>query len=430
MYKVLSAGEKRQCVKRVLAGASLVQTAREAGISRTILYKWIKEYKNTGRRGRQTVLTSKIRKGKDHWKRLGRKMECRILKTALKNPEYSPGKIARMAGLSASGVWIALKRYSLNTQKLRLNYLDRCGTVVVPQIAAQDRLLLISRYEAGEKISSICRDFHISRTIFYRWLKRFRATNRAVRSLYDHRPRAERHWKSIDGKRIKKLVINVVLEHPDYSALKISNALINKENKPIAGVSYIHKLLVSLGLNTYKKRIQFISSYKTISNRLFKVPELKLPELPRYYFQSFLSPPVRSYVLLYVGLLFVSFSFLCVGLFVILYNSDLFNDVYSLKLLKNEKVLISKPKLLTGKKSEEKGPVTSDRKNIFEENAKEKIIYIVRAGDSLWKISIEIFGEAFYWKNIAEENKLINPNIINVGQELVIPIVEKVKSIK
>jgi transposase-like protein len=33
---------------------------------------------------------------------------------------------------------------------------------------------MFRRYEAGEKAIEICRDFKVSRTIFYKWLKRHR----------------------------------------------------------------------------------------------------------------------------------------------------------------------------------------------------------------------------------------------------------------
>jgi nucleoid-associated protein YgaU len=50
-------------------------------------------------------------------------------------------------------------------------------------------------------------------------------------------------------------------------------------------------------------------------------------------------------------------------------------------------------------------------------------VYVVQAGDSLSKIAKQVYGDAGRWKEIFEANrdKIKDPNIIHVGQELVIP---------
>jgi nucleoid-associated protein YgaU len=52
-----------------------------------------------------------------------------------------------------------------------------------------------------------------------------------------------------------------------------------------------------------------------------------------------------------------------------------------------------------------------------------KEIYVVQPGDSLSKIAKEIYGDASRWPEIFEANKdqISDPNLIRVGQELVIP---------
>ncbi|MFC3164031.1 5'-nucleotidase C-terminal domain-containing protein [Ciceribacter thiooxidans] len=47
--------------------------------------------------------------------------------------------------------------------------------------------------------------------------------------------------------------------------------------------------------------------------------------------------------------------------------------------------------------------------------------YSVTAGDSLWKIAKELFGDGMMWSKIAEANKLKNPDFLMVGQELEVP---------
>lgn len=47
--------------------------------------------------------------------------------------------------------------------------------------------------------------------------------------------------------------------------------------------------------------------------------------------------------------------------------------------------------------------------------------YAVVKGDSLWAIAVRAYGDGFKWLQIAKANKLKNPNVILVGQELVLP---------
>lgn len=47
--------------------------------------------------------------------------------------------------------------------------------------------------------------------------------------------------------------------------------------------------------------------------------------------------------------------------------------------------------------------------------------YVVRAGDSLYRIAGEFYGDGTKWRLIAEENGLDGDNRLTVGQELRIP---------
>jgi putative chitinase len=47
--------------------------------------------------------------------------------------------------------------------------------------------------------------------------------------------------------------------------------------------------------------------------------------------------------------------------------------------------------------------------------------YTVVTGDSLWDISIRAFGDGYKWVEIAQENELINPDIIHAGNILTLP---------
>ena len=47
--------------------------------------------------------------------------------------------------------------------------------------------------------------------------------------------------------------------------------------------------------------------------------------------------------------------------------------------------------------------------------------YVVKKGDSLWKIAEVKYNDGYKWSQIAKENNLKNPGIIEVGQKLVLP---------
>lgn len=71
----------------------------------------------------------------------------------------------------------------------------------------------------------------------------------------------------------------------------------------------------------------------------------------------------------------------------------------------------------SGKKTNSKSDVSKNGK--FE--SAEKFTYTVKKGDTLSNISQEVYGRVGRWKKIAEHNKLVNPELIFPGQQLMIP---------
>ena len=47
--------------------------------------------------------------------------------------------------------------------------------------------------------------------------------------------------------------------------------------------------------------------------------------------------------------------------------------------------------------------------------------YIIKSGDTLWNISVAIYGTGFRWPEIAKANNITNPQIIHAGNQLTIP---------
>ena len=51
-------------------------------------------------------------------------------------------------------------------------------------------------------------------------------------------------------------------------------------------------------------------------------------------------------------------------------------------------------------------------------------IYLIKRGDSLWRIAENTYGNGEYWINIAKENKVNNPDFLLEGQELILPNID------
>jgi len=47
--------------------------------------------------------------------------------------------------------------------------------------------------------------------------------------------------------------------------------------------------------------------------------------------------------------------------------------------------------------------------------------YTVVKGDNLWKIAVRAYGDGYKWPQIAQANKLVNPNLIHPGNVLILP---------
>jgi len=56
--------------------------------------------------------------------------------------------------------------------------------------------------------------------------------------------------------------------------------------------------------------------------------------------------------------------------------------------------------------------------------ATEGTVYTVKKGDNLWKIAQANYGSGYNWVDISKANKLANPGILAVGQNLILPKVE------
>lgn len=52
--------------------------------------------------------------------------------------------------------------------------------------------------------------------------------------------------------------------------------------------------------------------------------------------------------------------------------------------------------------------------------------YEVKAGDNLWTIAENVYRSGYNWVDLAKANNLSNPGLINTGNKLIIPDVQKI----
>ncbi len=70
-----------------------------------------------------------------------------------------------------------------------------------------------------------------------------------------------------------------------------------------------------------------------------------------------------------------------------------------------------------------KQPTTTEKSTVssLESSSIQGSTYTVVKGDSLWDIAVRAYGDGYKWTEIAQANKLANPNIIHAGNVLILP---------
>jgi len=142
------------------------------------------------------------------------------------------------------------------------------------RLSSKDRKRLLEAVLVdGQSVAAACRGFGVSRQTFYKWKKRFLEKKAAsykgkisleAASVADKRKKVKRYHRQtpiLVEKQIKKLV----LADPRLSKYEISKKLAKKKIK--ISPSGVYKVLLRLGLSTFKKRRQF--SWCMRENRLW-----------------------------------------------------------------------------------------------------------------------------------------------------------------
>ena len=295
MYRHLPVDEKLKLIKRINAGEKIAKICKDVRISRTILYKWINLYLNNSPKDLKKLLKPHNPKGQYHYRKLSTKKENSVTKNALQHPYLSIRKIAEITHLSKDCVWKVLKRRGLHTSIERERHIRLHSNKLIWATPINDRITIMRRYNTGEKISYLCKEFHISRTIFYRWLKRYQKAEPQMKrnALIILRPHGEKHYRYVSG--AKEFVLNVVIDHPDFSVRKISRELTRITGKHVLARQAVYTILKSLNLNTYNRRLAYTKSVTDIAAGQVSAPQVqrgwRIPIFGEIPSVSALAPP-------------------------------------------------------------------------------------------------------------------------------------------
>jgi len=66
--------------------------------------------------------------------------------------------------------------------------------------------------------------------------------------------------------------------------------------------------------------------------------------------------------------------------------------------------------------------LTMQIESLMNDDLKDDSIYLVKDGDTLWKIAEKAYGDPYAWKLLLHDNKqkFDDPNIIKINQELIV----------
>ncbi len=284
MYTRLPTSQKKLLIKRYKNGESIAALCREAKISRTIFYRWVKEYSQT---------ENPLRKAthRKHWRKLDSNISRKVVYSSLKYPELSAMSLSRKLHISVGSVWNILNKYTITTVESRRNYVSKQGMRIRKTISLNDKLRILQRIAAGESLVKISKEENVSRTIIYNWISNV-ATKQgnAYTALASKRPYREAHWRYIKG--AEKAVLEIIAIHPEYSLPDLSTALTRLTTTIRMSATGIYYRLKRINLNTYQKRFAYARLRLSISIRNVEVTDAFYPTMTKYSYHSFLSPPV------------------------------------------------------------------------------------------------------------------------------------------
>lgn len=126
-----------------------------------------------------------------------------------------------------------------------------------------ERLRFVARLLDGEKMTTVCREFGISRKTGYKIFNRYKETG--LRGLEDRARRPYRHANKLPF-QVEKVILSIKREHPTWGAPKIRDKLLHEFStiKPPA-VSTVHAVLDRHGLVKRRKRRRYKAEGTTLN---------------------------------------------------------------------------------------------------------------------------------------------------------------------
>ena len=290
MVKRLSIEDKLHLIKRAEASEKVSEICRQAGISRALFYRIRKRFYSSGK----NPGSLKPRKPQLIYKRVSGFNQNLILSIVRRYPEYSSKKISSLLPKKINGkpvvgnhgVANVLLRLGLPTYKERLKYIRGEKTLSETsegeggrhfKLIPESRLAIIRRVEAGAKVSAICKEYGISRTLFYRLLKRYKQASEEgkLAALSDRLP-IPNHFARLTPGEIEKKVLEIVAECPQLSIHKIVEVLPQVAGRPILSNKGVQNVLARHNLGTYEQRLE----YSKLTEPAWK-PILAISEIPQ-----------------------------------------------------------------------------------------------------------------------------------------------------
>ncbi|MBI2021504.1 glycosyltransferase [Candidatus Daviesbacteria bacterium] len=274
----LSVQQKIKLVQRALSGENITKLCRETGISRTLLYRFIKLYKEEKLLKSQEPKAEEIQLVLDLIKSKPNSTISQIISTLPKNEK-------NRTILSQTQVKKILKKLRLDSlrKRRRLAYGTQIKLPLVEsseslleikqkQLRPQDRLEMIERVRLGESVIRVCKLYGVSRTIFYRYKARYDQApdGQKLESLWDKKPEVS-HYYNQSSEEVEQSVLAAVREYPELSSHKLVWVLPQIGGRPILSNHGVQNVLRRHQLSSYEQRLVFSQAYHkpTFASKFF-----------------------------------------------------------------------------------------------------------------------------------------------------------------
>lgn len=114
------------------------------------------------------------------------------------------------------------------------------------------RARFIREWEGGERaVTDLCAEYGVSRTVGYKWIRRFQATG--IDGLRDHSRRPRSSPTATSAEMIEHIVA-VRMKHPSWGGRKLARILMRQHRRAVPSPSTIDNVLRRLGFTRTRVR--------------------------------------------------------------------------------------------------------------------------------------------------------------------------------